>query len=46
MTDICIRMSEKEVEKLDELIRQGYFRSRSDALRFCTREYLIRRELQ
>ena len=37
--------SQKEIEIIDNLVKKGHFASRSDAIRTCTNECLVRRGL-
>jgi Predicted transcriptional regulators containing the CopG/Arc/MetJ DNA-binding domain len=44
MKIISVKLPESYVEGIDELVKMGRFRSRSEAIRFAVRE-LLRREL-
>jgi len=44
-TIVSCGFSRTEIEIIDDLVRKGYFVSRSDAIRTCTNECLLRRGL-
>ena len=45
MTRITVTcgFTEMELRRIDELVKEGYFCSRSDAIRLCTNESIGRR---
>lgn len=42
---VCCGFSQSEIETIDNLVKKGHFVSRSDAIRTCTNECLVRRGL-
>ena len=44
-TIVSCGFSQSEIEIIDNLVKKGYFVSRSDAIRTCTNECLLRRGL-
>lgn len=44
-TVVSCGFSQKEIETIDDLVGKGHFASRSDAIRTCTIECLVRRGL-
>ena len=44
-TIVSCGFSQKEIETIDNLVGNGHFASRSDAIRTCTIECLVRRGL-
>lgn len=44
-TIVSCGFSSKEIQILDDLVKKGHFASRSDAIRTCTNECLVRRGL-
>lgn len=44
-TIVSCGFSKKEIETIDDLVGKGHFASRSDAIRTCTIECLVRRGL-
>jgi Arc/MetJ-type ribon-helix-helix transcriptional regulator len=44
-TIVSCGFSQTEIDTIDNLVKKGYFASRSDAIRTCTNECLVRRGL-
>ncbi len=41
-TIVSCGFSQTEIDTIDNLVKKGYFASRSDAIRTCTNECLVR----
>lgn len=41
-TTVNCRLSSRELSEIDSLVERGFFRNRSDAIRTCVTEYLLK----
>ena len=46
MASVNFRISAREVQDLDRLVDLGFFQNRSDAVRHCVAEYLLRKKIE
>ena len=46
MANVNFRISAREVQDLDRLVELGFFQNRSDAVRHCVAEYLLRKKIE
>ncbi len=46
MTQVQVRMPEKEVDEIDKMVEQGKFKSRSDAIRTIVKIYEHNRKVR
>ena len=46
MASVNFRISAREVQNLDRLVELGFFQNRSDAVRHCVAEYLLRKKIE